>query len=164
MDVLMQAPAALCTTKAGLAVGTTTTLTTANTQIFSIKGKAFSVAAAANEATPTTDAVTGAAFVAVGVSKASVFLVGRNAAGAMKAAQGQIVDLNGIAGSNALKFDVPQFPAMPDDFTPYGYIIVKVGTTGAAWTFGTSNFAGPPTGVVFTIVDVMTMPDRPQAS
>jgi hypothetical protein len=150
----------MCTTKAGMAAGTTTTLTTASTQLYSILGKAFTKAGTSNEATPTTDARTLAAFVAVGVSKGSVFVVCRDSAGALKVCQGEIVTLD---QSNAFQ-DVPEFPTIPDTLTPIGYILVKVGTTGSAWTFGTSNLTGPPTGVVTTYVDCMLLPDRPQAS
>jgi hypothetical protein len=145
-------------------VGTTTTLTTTNTQLYSLKGKAYTKAAVANEATPTTDVNTGAAFTAVGVSKGCVFVICRDSAGAMKVAQGTIVDLDGVAGSNAFTNSLPQFPGLPDTVCPIGYVVVKVGTTGAAWTFGASNFAGPPTGVVFGFQDCFTLPDRPQAS
>ena len=164
MDTLMQRPLGLCSTKAGLAVGTTTTLTTANTQLYSLKGKAYTAAAAANEATPTLDSNTGVAFVPVPVSKGCVFVICRDAAAALKAVQGSIVDLDGIAGSNLFMQSLPQFPPIPDTLCPIGYVVVKVGTTGAAWTFGASNFAGPPTGVVFAFQDCFTLPDRPQAA
>jgi hypothetical protein len=150
----------MCTTKAGLAVGTTTTLTTANTQLYSLLGKAFTKAGVSNEATPTTDARTAAAFVAVGVSKGSVFVVCRDSGGNLKVCQGEVV---GLDQSNAFQ-DGPEFPPIPDTLCPIGYILVKVGTTGSAWTFGTSNLAGPPTGVVVTYVDCFVLPDRPQTS
>lgn len=150
----------LCTTKAGLAAGTTTTLTTANTQLFSIGGKAYSKAGVSNEATPTTDAKTAAAFTAVGVSKGCVFVPCRDSSGNLKVVQGETVSLD--AGNNFT--DAPEFPAIPDTLTPIGYIVVKVGSTGSAWTFGSSNLAGPPTGVTFSFVDCFQLPERPQLS
>lgn len=148
------------TTKAGLAVGTTTTLTTANAQEFEIIGKAYKKAATSNEATPTTDFITGAAFVGVQANKGCVFLIGRDVSGNLKAAQGQIVDLD-ASGSFILG---PWFPPPSNDIAPIGYILVKCGSTASTWTFGSSNFAGPPTGVTFTIVDCQEHPARPQIS
>lgn len=158
MDALQQIPLTLCTTKAGLAVGTTTTLTTANTQLYGIKGKAYTKAGTSNEATPTSDSTTGTTFVAVPVSYGSVFVICRDSSGNLKACQGQ---LQALDASNAFIL-APQFPAIPDTLCPIGYVTVKVGSTGSAWTFGASNFAGPPTGVVFAFQDVFTLPDRPQ--
>lgn len=160
MDALQMPPLTLCTTKAGLAAGTTTTLTTANTQLFAIKGKAYSKAAVSNEATPTTDAITAAAFVAVAVGYGCAFVICRDSGGNLKVAQGaqQALDASGNF------VNAPQFPLIPDTLCPIGYLITKVGSTGSAWTFGSSNLAGPPTGVTHTLVDVMTLPERPQVS
>ena len=159
MDNLTAAPGTFATTKAGLAVGTTTTLTTANTQIYCIKGKAYSVAAASNEATPTTDANTGAAFTAIGLNQAGVFMICRDANGALKVVQGETVSYS----DDGIFKNAPQFPAVPDSLCPIGYELVKVISTGSAWTFGTSNQA-TQTGITKVLIDLMTMPDRPQVS
>lgn len=160
MDALQQVPMTLCTTKAGLAVGTTTTLTTANASLYSIIGKAYSKAAASNAATPTTDGTTAAAFVPVAVNFGCAFAIGYNAAGTLTVCQGIQLPLD----SSGNFISAPQFPAVPDTVCPVGYMITKVGSTGSAWTFGTSNLAGPPAGVTHTLVDVMTLPGRPQVS
>ena len=81
-----------CTSKAGLAVGTTTTTTTANASLYCIAGKAYTAAGASNAATPTTDAVTGAAFTALALNKAGVFVICLDTSGALKIVQGGIVD------------------------------------------------------------------------
>lgn len=159
MDPMLAAGVTQMTTKAGIAVGTTTTLTTANTQLFTIDGVGYTKAGVSNEATPTLDSNTGVAFPPVPVSKGCVFAICRDSGGNLRAVQGQIVDLN---SSNAFVV-LPQMPFIPRTLCPIGVVTVKVGTTGAAWTFGASNFAGPPTGVVFVIKDVGTMPDRPVA-
>lgn len=148
------------TTKAGMSAGTTTTLTTANTQLGMLRGKAISAAAAANQATPTLDSVTGVAFVGCPINKGTVYTMCRDSAGTLRAVQGQIVDLD----SSSAFIYAPQFGPQLDTLFPIGYILVKVGPTGATWTLGTSNLAGPPTGVVFTIVDASVLPDRPQVS
>lgn len=160
MDALSQIPLTLTTTKAGAAAGTTTTLTTANTVLFAIKGKAYTKAAASNAATPTTDATTAAAFVAVAVGYGCAFVLGYNSSGALKVSQGAQQALDS-SGSFVL---APQFPAVPDTVAPFAYLITKVGSAGSAWTFGSSNLDGPPAGVTHTFVDVMTLPDRPQVS
>ena len=158
MDRHALSPISICTTKAGLAAGTTTTLTAANASIYSIRGVAYSKAAASNAATPTTDAATGAAFTPVAVGNVGVFLVGFSAAGNLSVLQGGQTALS-VSGNVVT---APQFPsAMPDDFCAVGYIVTRVTSSGAAWTFGTSNLAGPPTGVVHTFGDLMTVPGRP---
>ncbi len=88
MDILQQNPLTMTTTKAGAAAGTTTTLTTANTVLYAIKGKAFTKAGASNAATPTTDATTGAAYVAVPVNYGCAYVLGYDAAGTLKVSQG----------------------------------------------------------------------------
>lgn len=146
------------TTKAGFSAGTTTTLTTANTSLYAIGGKAYSKASASNAASPTTDATKGTAFPAVLPNQGSVFTLGFNAAGTLLAVMGDIKALD--VGGNFV--DAPQFGTNPDTFAPCGYVIVKAGSTASNWTFGSSNFSGPPTGITLTFVDVMTLPARPQ--
>jgi hypothetical protein len=165
MDALQQVPLTMCTSKATAAAGTTTTFSTTGATLYSIKGKAFSTSAAANAATPTTDAATGAAFVPVAVGYGCTFVLcydgtSATAANAIKVVQGgqQALDAGGSFVT------APQFPAIPDTLCPFAYLVTKVGSTGAAWTFGASNLAGPPTGVTHTFVDIMTLPGRPQVS
>lgn len=148
--------------KAGLAVGTTTTTTTSNGTVFvyEIKGKAYNATGASNGATPTTDALTGAAFVAVPINKACVFVFGYNAAGNLKCVQGSIVDYN---DAGVFTGAAPSFPALPDDFCPIGYELVKIISTGSAWTMGVSNQASQ-TGITKVMVDCCSLPDRPQVS
>lgn len=149
----------MCFNSAGLAVGTTTTLTSANAVDYAINGVAYTKAAASNEATPTTDAVTGSAFSAIPVGSGGCFTIGRDSAGALKVAQGQTLVLDSDE-----KFPSPPAIAnLPDTACIIGTLHVKVGTSGAAWTFGTSNLAGPPTDVVFTLVNRSTMPSAPTA-
>lgn len=147
--------------KAGAAVGTTTTTSfTANPLAYAINGKHLTKATVTNGATPTTDVNTGAAFPSVAANKGTVLVFGYNAAGTLQVAQGSIEDLD--ASGNFLQ--APEFPAIPDGMCPYAYFIVQVGSTGSAWVCGSSNFAGPPTGVTFTIVDIAELPNRPQLS
>lgn len=150
-----------CYTKAGLAAGTTTTLTSANTMEFSIIGKSYKKTAATNEATPTTDIVTGNAFLPIAAGYGSVFTVFRNTSGALKVGQGQVVPLD----ANGAFINAPQFCPQLNDHAPYGYILVKAATGATTWTFGSSNLAGPPSNVTITYVDCTGgMPPRPQVS
>ncbi len=154
------------TTKAALAAGTTTTLTIGADVHYSIVGKAYKKASASNQATPTTDVITGAAFLPLAAKKGCVFLLGLNAAGDIKVAQGTIEDLDDAAsGANSIFLRPSQFPAsLPEDFCPMGYLVTKVGASGSTWTFGSSNLAGPPSNVLHTFVDVLQLPSRPQVS
>jgi hypothetical protein len=161
MDNLQAIPLTLALGKATLAAGTTSTLSSTGTLAFAIKGKAYSHAALSNTATPTTDAVTGAAFVPVVTNKGSVFVIGYNAAGALIAAQGSIESLD----SSGNFINAPQFPVIPDTMCPIGYEIIRAGSTASAagWVFGTGNQASV-TGITYTLVDVVTLPERPQVS
>jgi hypothetical protein len=161
VDTLRQAPITQCLVKVTVAAGTTSTLSSTGTIQYGIAGKAYSRAALANTATPTTDANTGLAFVPVTPNTGCVFLIGVNAAGTLKVAQGglQALDVNG-------NFVVsPQFGSMPDDFCPVAYEVIKAGSTAAAggWIFGTSNQAAV-TGITYSIQDLIGMPGRPQVA
>lgn len=172
MDALSLPPLTMTTMKATAAAGTTSTMSTTGTTLFCIKGKAYSRAALANQATPTTDITTGIAFVAipagaVGTSYGCVFVAGFDKDGTLRVAQGPLQLLGpGTDGGNAatLFITAPQFPMVPDTVCPFAYIVVKVGSSGAAWTFGTSNLTGPPANTGIAFVDVMTLPDRPQVA
>lgn len=158
----------ICTSYAALAAGTTTTFSTTGATLYSINGRAYSTAAGSNAATPTTDANTGAAFTAVGASKGCVFVVcydgDSTAANAINVIQSEIVDLDAATdGANAQFVEgMPDFPYIPDTLTPIGYIVTRVGASGSAWTFGSSNLAGPPSNVKHDFISVMVLPDRPQ--
>lgn len=167
MEPIEQRGSTRCTTKVGLAAGTTTTITLAADAQYAIGGKAYKYSAASNQATPTTDIITGAAFVAVTAGYGCTFVVGLNAAGAIKVAQGPLSALDSATdGATALFADTsPAFPSsLPADFCPVGYIVTKVGASGSSWTFGSSNLAGPPSNVLHTFVDVQNLPSRPQIS
>lgn len=162
MDILASMAQTLCLGKAGLFAGTTTTLSSSNAVDFAIEGKAATKAAMTNAATPTTDAATGSAFTGVVANKGSVFTIGLNSSGALKAVQGSIESLD-ASGSFVL---APQFGPIPDNFCPIGYLVIKAGSTANAttgWVFGTSNMSGV-TGITYTFVDCVQLPDRPQVS
>lgn len=160
----------ICVAGGALSAVSTTTFTTASAHTVGIRGKRFTIAAATAAGTPTTDAVTGVAFVPVTASKGCAFVFCYDGsstvpATAIKVVQGPLADLDGAAGGSAATFvTAPQFPAVPDTLAAFAYLITKVGASGATWTFGTSNLAGPPANVLHTFVDVINLPDRPQVS
>lgn len=143
-----------CTTKAGLAAGTTTTFTTANAVLYCLDGEALSYAAQTNTATPTLDANTGVAFVGVPINKGCIFIFGVQA-GAIAVVQGTLADLDS-AGNFIL---APEYPAIPETFVPFGELIIKVASNGSTWTFGASNQASV-TGVTYTRKDLMVLKSR----
>ena len=170
MENLMARGINFCSSYAALAAGTTTTFGTTGATLYSIDGESFTTSAASNAATPTTDAVTGAAFTAITASKGSVFVfcydgTSATAATAIKVVQGTVEDLTTEAdGNNASFTQAPAFPDIPDTLTPFGYVVTKVGASGSTWTFGSSNLAGPPSNVKHLFHSVFTLPARPQVA
>lgn len=152
------APRNRCTTSGLLtATGAETVHDTTVTIAFSVNGKATTKTAITDGATPTTDAVTGAAFEAFGPSEGCVFVWALTAGGTVKVAQGTVESWDGTAFTVA-----PKFPNVPDTMTPFAYQVVKASSTASAWTIGTSNWNA--TGVTNAIVNVHELPDRPQVA
>lgn len=153
------------TIKTGLVKGTTSTLTTTVTSAGMINGKYVSgVSALTNSAAPTTDAVTGAAFVAMGDNKATVLVVGQNAAGTVLMAQGSIEDTQvGVTTTAGDFIRAPQFPTLPDDFMVWGYNLVRTAPSASDYTPGSSSWTA--TGITASeFVQCGVLPDRPQTS
>jgi hypothetical protein len=144
--------------------GTTSTYSTTASSACTIGGKwATVLTAQTNAATPTTDVVTAAAFNAVAINKASVFVFGINAAGSIKVAQGSVEDTEvGITTTAGAFKNAPQFPMLPDDFCPLAYVLVRAAPSASSWTFGTSSWTA--TGITTAFVNINTLPDRPQIS
>lgn len=158
----------MCTVKVALSAGGTSTYTTDVATAGFINGKF--VAPLSNQTgqpTPTTDANTGVTFIAqaggadtgrtVGTICAYVF--GTKAANTIQVAQGRIVDLADVADTILVN---PEFPGLPDDFMPFAYLLLTVGDTGSAWTFGASSFTASDVTDVY--VSIGMLPDRPQSS
>lgn len=148
----------------GLIAGTTTTITTTGTIDYAIKSKGYrKTGAISNGATPTTDFATGVAFPGILRNKGAVIVIGFNAAGDVKAVQGSIVGLD-AAGAFT---QAPQWGPIPDNFAPFGYLVIKAGVTAdntTGFIFGTSNLSGV-TGITYSFVNIMgSLPDRPQIS
>jgi len=154
MDNHMAAPLTFALGKATLAAGTGSSVSSTGTLAYAIRSLVYSHAAMSNTATPTTDAVTGLAFLPVKRGYMSVFVFGYNANGDLRVVQGGVVPTGGVA---------PQFPGLPNDFCSIGYLVISAGITADAttgWVLGTSNMAGV-TGITYSFRDIIGIPDHP---
>ena len=143
---------------AALAAGTTSTVSTTGTTHYAIRGLTYTKAALTNAATPTVDIVDGLAFTPLIANQATVFVLGYDAGGNLRAGQGSIEPVD--SGGNIVR--APQWPNMPDTVCPIGYIIAKaISTLVGTWTFGTNNLSSV-TGMSWIFRSVSTLPDRPQ--
>jgi len=140
----------------GLSGAATTYSTAALTLQYAIKGLAYAKAQVSGGATPTTDAVTAAAFVALAASQACVFVFCFDSAGAIKVAQGKP---QAWTDTSARSVATP-FPVLPDTLCPFAYAVIQNGSTGSAWTFGTSNWNATGVGTI-TPVNVQMLPSAP---
>lgn len=155
----------------GAVAGTTNTFTTTVASEGSIDGRfTTALAVLTNSATtPTTDANTSAAFIALTSTTAAggqacTFVFGVNAAGTLVAAQGPITaTLLGVTTTPGAFIATPQFPALPDDFCPFAYTVARTSPTGNSITLGTTSWAA--SGVTFTTFrNIQQLPTRPQLS
>ena len=130
---------------------------------YSINGKLYSKSGTnADQATPTTDYVTGAAFpVLTGTAdlgQGAVVVWAYTSDGTVKCVMGPIEDLD----SAGTFLRPPSFPHVPDDVCPFAYMVLKHYSEATSVRFGTSNWN--TTGFTQAIVNVMQLPDRPQVS
>jgi hypothetical protein len=173
MDAQTFIPVTMCFSKAALAAGTGSTLTTTwgngeTNGYYAIRGKFYSKANLSNTTTPTTDYATGLAFISVPAASATqwngcAYTIGFDHSGNLKVVQGTIVqmDLAYTTSTVAAFLDAPQFGALPLDFCPIGYLIMwQYNNSTAAFLFGTTS--NSLANAAFTFVDVATLPDRPQ--
>ena len=147
-----------CTTSGLLtATGAETVHDTTVTINYVIDGKIRTKTAITDGVTPTTDAVTGAAFDALTANKGCIFLWCLDSSGTVKVIQGPIADMAGGSFVNP-----PQFPDFPDTLVPFAYMVAKAASTAGTITFGSSNWNA--TGFTNAIVNIATVPSRPQVS
>lgn len=165
MDTLQQVPLTINLANAGAVAGTTNTFTTTVATTAAIRGKfATSLGVLTNSATtPTTDANTAVAFPAILPNTCAAVVFGVNAAGTLKAVQGAaIATETGVTTTVGAFINAPQFPAMPDDFCPFAYTIVRVAPSGTSgFTLGTTSWAASSMSCT-TFKNICTLPDRPQ--
>ena len=165
MDQLNLRGLTMGTIKSGLIKGTTSTYTTTVSTAGMINGKyVTALTAQTNTATPTTDANTGAAFVAQTDNTACVYVFGQKAANTIQVCQGSIVPTQvGVTTTAGAFINPPQFPTLPADFMVLGYLIARTAPSAADFTFGSS--AWDATGVTCTeVVQCGVLPTEPQTS
>ena len=143
--------------------GSTSTITTTTTTSGMINGQFVTTYAAANNAaTPTTDATTAKAFVALQPSQCCTLVFGQNAAGTLKMVQGPIIGtLIGVTTTVGSFYDAPQFPQLPDDFMAFAYTVVRTAPSAAAWIPGTGSWTDSGISAT-TFKNVGQLPSRPQ--
>src|SRR4029077_14125951 len=129
---------------AGTGSSFTSTVTTAGC----INGKfVTTLAAQTNAASPTTDANTGVAFNALNPNQTCALVFGQTAAGALQLVQGPIIACAlGVTTTPGALINEPQFPALPNNFLPLAYTIVRTAPSAAPWVPGTGAWAA--SGVV----------------
>ena len=160
---------------AAIAAGSTTTMTAGAVIDYMINGKAHTAPAISAVQPNTVDSNTGVAMAGVPPGYGTVIVFGYNAAEstAMRMVQGEIVKLaaNTSAYHPGAFVDVPEWPAIPDDFCPVGYATVKVATdytAGATYVFGTSNTTATgaqnsaATAHANLFTSICTLPNRSQ--
>lgn len=154
----------MCTENSGLAAGTTTTYTCA-TFDYGIRGKGYTKTAVTNAATPTLDANTGAAFVALKANEGCNFLFFVNSSQTVSVAQSKIRKLSGEADGANTTFSngLASYPNIPDDSCPFGEVLVRVGASGSAWTMGASNLSAV-SNVAIEFQPLITLSDRPPSA
>jgi len=162
----------------GLVAGSGVTLTLGVVAHYCIDGKAYTQAATAGIAPSTTDLVTGVTLAGVPAGYGTVVVVGTTSgqSSTLRMVQGEItqLDTNASAYHPGVFLTPPEFPDLPNDFCPLGYVIVKVATdytAGAKYIFGSSNTTATgaqstaATAHANTFVSLMGgIPTRPQIS
>lgn len=177
MNANQLAGATFCHADSALAAGSTTTLTLGVNPYYCINGKAYTQAAVSAVQPSLIDLNTGVTIAGIEPGYGAVIVVGATSSESttLRMAQGpvQALSANTAAYTPGSFVTAPQFPPLPDDFCPFGYVVVKVATdytAGAKYVFGSSNTTATgaqgaaSTAHANTFVSVMAMPDRPQVS
>lgn len=123
--------------------------------LISYRGILTTIAANSGVATPTTDAVTGAAFLPLTASKGCVFLWQVTPAEVDNVTQGKIVDLD---AQGNFTWTLPSWPPIADGTVAYAYAVIKASAAASTWTFGSSNWNA--TGISIVVKNISTLPSR----
>lgn len=168
MDYLAVTPFPFFNTRRlGAVAGTTNTITTTVASEHAINGEfGVPLGILTNSATvPVLDANSGAAFItqvssAVTGGQACRYVFGVNAAGVLRAVQGQITPTEiGVTTTPGAFILSPGMPGIPDDFCPVASVIVRTSPTGNSFTFGTTSWAAA--GITSTVFkNLQSLPGR----
>lgn len=159
----------MCVITPALVTGTTSTITSTVTANWCCNGKEQTQQTAlTNAVTPVVDYNTGLAFpnlqgVASGGGQGAVAVYGyleggTNGVGSVKIMQGPRVALDASGNFSY----TPQFPAIPDNITPFAYQVLKCYGASTSFVLGVSAWAA--TGCTNVIVNVKQLPVKPQSS
>lgn len=150
-DTLQNTPLTINLANNGLVAGTTNTVTsTAATNCVIQNRFATPLGVLTNSATtPTVDAVTGVAFTATPLASTvtngvgAMLVFGVNLAGTLRAVLGTPVLLDGLGVTTTPGNFVnpPQPPALPDDFCPIAYTLIRTSPTTPVFTVGVTSWA-----------------------
>lgn len=123
---------------------------------YALDGRAYTKAAVAGGATPTTDAVSGAAMTLT-ANKAAVFAWCLNAAGTVQVIKGPTANWTDTTANST----VVLLPEIPPTSVLVAYVVIKGGSTvSGTWTFGSSNWNA--TGIVIdAVVNRFSLPVAP---
>ena len=140
------------------ATGAETVYDTTVAIAFSVAGKAYSLAAVTDGATPTADGDS-TTLTTLTANQGCSLVWCINAAGTVAVFQGNIEALD--ASGNFIH--TPDFPTIDrETWCPFAYQVLKAGATAGTITIGTSNWNA--TGFTNVIVNVHSLPTRPQDS
>lgn len=176
MNALQQSGLTLSMGDQALIAGTTTTLTLSTAKDYYVDGKAYTQATTTNVQPNTTDLNTGATLEGIPAGFGAAIVIGTtsSASTTLRMVQGPLSELEADTAAytpGAFKVN-PQFPPIPNDFCPFGWVIVKVATdytSGASYVFGSSNTTatGAQNSAATAHANTFTsgnLPDRPVAS
>ena len=136
---------------------------------YTVQGKLYYAAGVTAAVAPLVDGVTGKAFLPLQKNQGCAFMWAVNAAGAVVLVQGPtpvtattVITVTNVddLGNYSL---VPQMPPLPDTFTPFAYMIVRLQSTyaGTGFVAGSSDNWNA-TGVVASTQDLFSLPAFPQ--
>lgn len=165
MDYQSLAPLTGNFINAGAVAGTTNSFTTTAAITPVIAGKyGTALGVLTNSATtPTTDANTGTTFATILPNTTAAVVFGVNAAGTLVAVQGPAIPTEtGVTTTVGAFILAPQFPAIPNDFGPFAYTVVRVAPSGTSgFILGSTHWAASSMSCT-TFKNICTLPARPQ--
>lgn len=138
----------------GLSGGASTYSTGATALSFMVDGKFLTKTQVSGGTTPTTDGITSKAFLPQAANTVCTYVWSINAAGTIHVSQGPIVAwTDTTANSTPAPFPPGGCPALD---APFAYVTLENGSTGSAFTLGTSlwNQTGVVTPVVIALCSI----------
>jgi hypothetical protein len=166
----------VCANDQACIAGGTTTITLSTAKDYVIAGKTYTQATTTDVQPNTTDLNTGVTMAGISPGYGAAIVIGAtsSASTTLRMVQGAVQELEANTSAyhpGAFKVN-PQFPSLPDDFCPFGWVIVKVATdytAGSTYVFGSSNTTatGAQNSAATAHANTFTsgnLPNRPVAS